>query len=112
MKDKMKKIFTATLISAASLSIIGCGTPNAKLAKKIDRGMDDFVSSLNNLDYIDTNIETTSNDKIGKIVETSNTLSEEYLTKTLEELNLDNPITLPSERSDNFKLFVLTDRKR
>ena len=109
MKDKFKKIITATLISAASLSIIGCGTPNSKLAKNIDKGMNDFVSSINKLDYVDATNK--SNSSIGKIVETAsivNTLDNQYLTKTLEELEQENPITLPNERTDNFQLFVLS----
>ena len=71
MKDKMKKILTTTLVSAATLAIVGCGSPNAKLAKNIDKGMADFVSSINSLDYVETSSETTQNNKIGKIVETS-----------------------------------------
>lgn len=109
MNKNLKKIITASLITAASLTAVGCGTTNAKLAKNIDKGMADFVSSINNLDYVDTGITTTSNNKIGKIIETSNTISDQYLTKTLEELTENNPITLPSNRTDNFKLFTLSN---
>jgi len=108
MNSKFKKIITATLITTASAAMIGCGTPNNKLAKNIDKGMAEFVTSINNLDYVDT----TSENKIGKIVETAavaNALDDQYLTQTLEELNADNAITLPSERTDNFKLFVLSN---
>ncbi len=108
MNSKFKKIITATLITTASAAMIGCGTANNKLAKNIDKGMAEFVTSINNLDYVDT----ASDAKLGKIVETAavaNTLDDQYLTQTLEELNVDNAITLPSERTDNFKLFVLSN---
>lgn len=110
MNKKFKKILTTTLVSAATIAAVGCGSPNTKLAKNIDKGMADFVSSINNLDYVDTSItETTSDNKIGKIVETAaNALDDKYLTKTLEELNIDNSITIPSERNDNFKLYILS----
>lgn len=110
MKNNLKKILTAALISTASLSIIGCATPNTKLAKNIDKGMAEFVSSINNLDYVDPTSSTDSS--IGKIVETAaptNTISDEYLTKTLEELDIENSISIPSSREDNFKLYVLSE---
>lgn len=108
MNKNIKKIFTAALITTASATMIGCTSANNKLAKNIDKGMAEFVSSINNLDYVDT-----SNEKIGKIVETAaitNTLNDSYLTKTLEEIGADNDITLPNSRTDNFKLFVLADK--
>lgn len=108
MKKNFKKILTAALITTASATMIGCTSANNKLAKNIDKGMAEFVSSINNLDYVDT-----SSEKLGKIVETAaitNTLDDSYLTKTLEELGADNEITLPNSRSDNFNLFVLTDK--
>ncbi len=110
MNKNFKKILTTALVSTAALSAIGCGAPNAKLAKNIDKGMADFVSSINKLDYVDSQKKDSSS--IGKIVETAtgaNAISDEYLTKTLEELNVENSITKPTERTDNFKLFTLTD---
>jgi len=112
MKNKLTKILTAGVITAASFSMIGCGTPNKQVAKNIDKGVSDFVSSINNLDYID--VVANADNSIGKIVETSannsSSISDQYLTKTLEELEIDNPINLPSTRSDNFKLYFLSDK--
>lgn len=110
MKKQLKKILTTTLVSAATIAAVGCGSPNTKLANNIDKGMAEFVSSINNLDYVETAAtETNADNKIGKIVETAaNALDDQYLTQTLEELNIENSITHPSERSDNFKLYVLS----
>ena len=106
MKNKIKKIVTTSLLSAVALSAIGCSTTNNKVAKKIDKSMAEFVSSINRLDYVDTSSENSS--KIGKIVETSNTTS--FLNNDAATLNIENTITRPSERSDNFKLFVLSNQ--
>ncbi len=111
MKNKIKKIITTSLISAVSLTAIGCSSSNNKLAKNIDKSMAEFVSSINKLDYVDTSTET-SNDKIGKIVETSGSSSNgiSYLNENISELEIENTITRPTERTDNFKLFVLSSR--
>ncbi len=104
MKNKIKKIVTTSLLSAVAFSAIGCSTTNNKLAKNIDKSMAEFVSSINKLDYVETNTQDAS--KVGKIVETSNNSS--YLNENIKTLELDPTITKPSERTDNFKLFVLS----
>lgn len=106
MKNKIKKIVTTSLLSAVAFSAIGCSTTNNKLAKNIDRSMADFVSSINKLDYVETGTQETN--KLGKIVETSNNTN--YLNENLKTLELETDITKPSERKDNFNLFVLSNR--
>ena len=106
MKNKIKKIMTTSLLSAVAFSAIGCATTNNKLAKNIDKGMAEFVSSINKLDYVDTSSETTN--KVGKIVETSNNTN--FLNENINTLNIENTITKPSERTDNFKLYVLSNK--
>lgn len=106
MKNKIKKIVTATICSVASITAIGCGTANNNLAKKINKGMDEFVSSINNLDYVDT---STKDNSIGKIVSVSSNNEPRYISETARTLNIENTITRPTERTDNFKLFVLSD---
>lgn len=120
MKSKIKKIITTTIISAVSLTAIGCGTNNNKIAKNINKSMDDFVSSINNLDYVETSsAKTPTNKSIGKIVETSannnNTMQIktngnhiQFLNNNISEAEIENTITIPSERTDNFNLFVLS----
>jgi hypothetical protein len=124
MKNKLKKILTTTIVSAVSITAIGCSSTNTKLAKNIDKSMAEFVSSINNLDYVDTSVTTTSNDeKIGKIVETatstngvnnikiinSNNGQLQFLNNEISDIEVENTITRPSERNDNFKLFVLSE---
>lgn len=122
MKNKITKILTTTIISAVSATAIGCSSTNAKLAKNIDKSMAEFVSSINNLDYVDTtNSSKASNEKIGKIVETSSTNQTKsnnfqmngnqlkYINNTISNLDIENTITRPDERTDNFKLFVLSE---
>ena len=122
MKNKITKILTTTIISAVSATAIGCSSTNAKLAKNIDKSMAEFVSSINNLDYVDTtNSSKVSNEKIGKIVETSATNQTKsnnfqmngnqlkYINNTVSNLDIENTITRPDERTDNFKLFVLSE---
>lgn len=119
MKNKIKKIITTTAITAVSLTAIGCGNSNSKLAKNIDKSMADFVSSVNNLDYVDT---STPNSSIGKIIETSSLYSDsqsrkirtngnqiQFLNNNISEIEIENTITRPQDRSDNFKLYVLSD---
>lgn len=124
MKNKIKKIFTATIISAVSFTAVGCGTNNSKLAKNIDHSMAEFITSINNLDYVETGAKaTTSNEKVGKIVETAsmsndsfntsskllNNNNDQFLNKTATSSYLESTITKPQERTDNFKLFVLSE---
>ncbi len=109
MNKNIKKILTTALVSTAALSIIGCGAPNAKLAKSIDKGMADFVSSINTLDYVDSQTKTGN---LGKIVETqaSGTApADSYLNKTFDNITLASDIVSPTSREDNFKLFVLSE---
>lgn len=105
MKNNFKKILTTSIVSAVSLTAIGCSTTNTKLAKNIDKSMAEFVTSINKLDYVDT---STTDNKLGKIVET--TSNDNSYIKTLNNLNIENTITRPSERNDNFKLFVLSSK--
>lgn len=121
MKNKIKKIITTTVISAVSLTAIGCGTNNSKLAHNIDKSMEEFVSSINKLDYVETtaSAKAPTSNKIGKIVEASanenssmkirNTGNHiQFLNNNISEAEIENTITIPSERTDNFNLFVLS----
>lgn len=102
MKEKLKKIMITTLCSMTAGTAIGCANGNTKIAQKINNGVNDFVASINKLDFVDTN--STSN--IGKIVSAAN---EKNVFNTLaKNTNIENTITTPSERTDNFKLYVLS----
>lgn len=102
MKEKLKKIMITTLCSMTAGTAIGCANGNTKIAQKINNGVNDFVASINKLDFVDTN--STSN--IGKIVSAAN---ERNVFNTLaKNTNIENTITTPSERTDNFKLYVLS----
>ena len=121
MNKKVKKIITTAVISAMSLTVIGCGTNNNKLAKNINKSMDDFVSSINKLDYVETtSAKAPTNNQIGKIVETSTSTTDnnmqiktngnhiQFLNNNISEAEIENTIKIPSERTDNFNLFVLS----
>ena len=103
MKSKFKKIMATTLISMTATTAIGCATSNTKIAQKINNGVEDFVSSINNLDYVDTN----NNSNLGKIVSAAN--ENNFYTKMTSNSNIENTITRPTERTDNFKLYILSD---
>ncbi len=103
MKNKFKKLMATTLLSMTATSAIGCATTNTKIAQKINHGVNDFVSSINKLDYVDTN-STKSN--LGKIVSAANDTA--FLNKMTSSTNIENTITKPSERNDNFKLYNLS----
>lgn len=105
MKNKIKKILTTALLSVTATSAIGCANTNTKIAKKINNGVEDFVSSINKLDYVETNNTNTSSN-IGKIV--SAVAEENLYSKMTTNTNIENTITRPTERSDNFKLYVLS----
>lgn len=123
MKKNIKKLITATICSAVSLTAIGCSTTNAKLAKNIDNSMADFVSSINSLDYVATAkaATPTQNKNYGKIVETAAGTTDnkislsaknsniELINNKINELEIENTITRPDERTNDFKLFVLSD---
>ncbi len=129
MKKNIKKILTATVVSAISFSVIGCSSSNTKVAKNIDKSMSDFVLSINNLDYVETAKATSATpSKYGKIVETAAELNNEekpqenkikiintkngnvhFLNNKIDEVEIENTITRPEERTDNFKLFVLSE---
>ena len=104
MKNKIKKILTTALISMTATSAIGCATTNTKIAQKINNGVEDFVSSINNLDYVETN---NSKSNLGKIVSAAN--ENNLYSKVTSNTNIENTITRPTERSDNFKLYVLSE---
>lgn len=103
MKNKFKKIMVTTLISMTATTAIGCATTNTKIAQKINNGVENFVSSINNLDYVETN---NTNSNLGKIVSAAN--ENNLYTKVASNSNIENTITRPSERTDNFKLYVLS----
>lgn len=103
MKNKLKKIMATTLISMTASTAIGCATSNTKIAQKINNGLDDFVSSINNLDYVDTN----NNANLGKIVSAAN--ENNFYNKVTSTANIENTITRPTERGDNFKLYILSE---
>lgn len=108
MKKRLKKILTTSIIGAISATAIGCSSNGNMVAKNIDKSMADFVSSINNLDYVETNSPSQKN--IGKIVETSsNENTTGYLNGTINHVDVENAITKPSDRTDNFKLFILSD---
>lgn len=97
MKGKIKKLITATCLTAVSLTAIGCAQTNSNVAQNIDKSMADFVSSINSLDYVKTasaaslelvneSLETSGSgekSKVGKIVETS--LSEDVMSTSAAE---------------------------
>lgn len=125
MNKKIKKIVTTSVISALTITAVGCGSASTKLAKNIDKSMADFVTSINKLDYVDagTNEQTTS-ENLGKIVETSNihannqdqkreikTIGNQihFLNNNISEAEIENTITTPSEQHNKFQLYVLSD---
>lgn len=103
MKKNIKKIMATTLLTASAVSCLGCGTTNTKIAQKINNGVNEFVSSINKLDYVDTK-KTNSN--LGKIV--SAVSDTQFLNNVTSTNNIENTITKPSERSDSFKLYTLS----
>ena len=104
MKNKFKKIMTTTLLSVTASAALGCATTNTKIAQKINHGVNDFVSSINKLDYVDTNSSNKSN--LGKIVSAVNDTA--FLNKVTSSTDIENTITKPSERNDGFKLYTLS----
>lgn len=103
MKEKLKKIMITTLCSMTAGTAIGCANSNTKIAQKINKGVNDFVSSINKLDYVDTNNTSSS---LGKIVSAYNEST--MFNALAKNTNIENTITKPSERTDNFKLYVLS----
>ena len=104
MKNNFKKILSTTLLSLTAATTLGCSLTNSGLAKKINNGVNDFVSSINNLDYVDANKKDSS---LGKIVSAAN--ETKYLANNTSIANIENTITRPTERTDNFKLYVLSE---
>lgn len=103
MKNKFKKIIATTMLSITATAGIGCATTNSKIAQKINNGVEDFVSSINKLDYVDTNNTSSS---LGKIVSAAS--ENTFLSSVATNTNIENTITRPTERTDNFKLYVLS----
>lgn len=103
MKNKFKKIMATTMLSITATAGIGCATTNSKIAQKINNGVEDFVSSINKLDYVDTNNTSSS---LGKIVSAAS--ENTFLSSVATNTNIENTITRPTERTDNFKLYVLS----
>lgn len=103
MKNKIKKIMATTILTVTATASLGCATTNTKIAQKINNGVNDFVSSINKLDYVDTN-KTNSN--IGKIVSAVN--DSKFLNQVTSTSDIENTITKPSDRTDTFKLYTLS----
>lgn len=104
MNKITKKIITTTLVTMGATTAIGCANNTSKIAQKINNGVNEFVSSINKLDYVDTN---NTNANLGKIV--SANYDSNFLTKITKDANIENTITSPTDRSDNFKLYVLSE---
>ena len=104
MNKKIKKIMATSLLAMTATTAIGCATSNTKTAQKINNGVNDFVSSINKLDYVDTN---KTNSTLGKIVSAATQTN--FLSKVSSTANIENTITKPTDRTDNFKLYVLSD---
>ena len=103
MNKNIKKIITTTLLTASGMACIGCGTTNTKIAQKINNGVNEFVSSINKLDYVDTN-KTNSN--LGKIV--SAATDSNFLNNVTSTTDIENTITRPNERTNSFNLYTLS----
>ena len=107
---KIKKILTGTLLSAISITAIGCSSTQNKITRKIDKSMTDFVSCINRLDYVDTT--KPASEKIGKIVETNTTvLPFSFSNKKLDGDNLisskQNSINYLNEKYLKMRLKIL-----
>lgn len=125
MNKKLKKIVTTSVLTAITLTGVGCGTANSKLAKNIDKSMANFVTSINKLDYVETGTTDTSrsNSNLGKIIQTGandncNNCTREiktignqvyFLNNNISEAEIENTITKPENQSNKFNLFVLTN---
>lgn len=125
MNKKIKKIVTTSVLTAITLTGVGCGTANSKLAKNIDKSMANFVTSINKLDYVETGATdaSKSNSNLGKIVQTGatdncNNCKREiktignqvyFLNNNISEAEIENTITKPENQSNKFNLFVLTN---
>ncbi len=108
MKNKIKNIITTTLVSATALSAIGAGVCGTKTVQNTKD-----TSMLNTkMEVLDTTHAIAPNDKIGKIVETSNlnnnTQKIQFLNNQISEAEIENSITLPTQNGENFNLFVLS----
>ena len=99
----IRKIMAGTLLSMTAASTLGCATTNTKIAQKINHGVNDFVSSINKLDYVDT---STTKSNLGKIVSALNDTA--FINKVTTNTDIENTITKPSERNDSFKLYTLS----
>lgn len=104
MNKKFKKAITTAILSVTATTALGCTTTNTKIAQKINKGVNDFVSSINKLDYVETN--NTSNKSLGKIVSAVN--DSQVFNAVTSGTNIENTITKPENRSDNFKLYTLS----
>jgi len=115
----IKKILTGTIVSALSITAIGCGV-NTQLTKKYDS-----TSEITSRAYV---YDNKSPEKLGKIVETSNVSAYNSLNKkskkkdavistannfsflnnNISELEIENAISKPSD-VNSFNVFVLSD---
>lgn len=111
MKNKIKKIMTATVISAMSLVAVGTAANSQNNDKNNEKSVQNYL--------ISQNIEKTSalvpNKNIGKIVETSSNQIRyetsdkqiQFLNNNIGEAEIESNITLPQKIS-GLNLFVLS----
>ncbi len=112
MKNKIKKIVTATIVSAMSLTALGVSAKSQNNTNNNEKTVQNYL--------ISQNIEKTSayapNKNIGKIVETStnnqikhytNGRQIQFLNNDITEAEIENNITIP-QSIDGLNLFVLS----
>ena len=112
MKSKVKKIITATIVSAMSLTALGVGVKT----QNNDNNNEKFVQNYTFRKDFEKTSAITPNKNIGKIVETStdnqikyytNDKQIQFLNNDIKEAEIENNITLP-QNYDRFNLFVLS----
>lgn len=112
MKNKVKKIITATIVSAMSLTALGVGVKT----QNNDNNNEKFVQNYTFRKDFEKTSAITPNKNIGKIVETStdnqikyytNDRQIQFLNNDIKEAEIENNITLP-QNYDRFNLFVLS----
>ena len=112
MKNKVKKIITATIVSAMSLTALGVGVKT----QNNDNNNEKFVQNYTFRKDFEKTSAITPNKNIGKIVETStdnqikyytNDKQIQFLNNDIKEAEIENNITLP-QNYDRFNLFVLS----
>ena len=112
MKSKVKKIITATIVSAMSLTALGVGVKT----QNNDNNNEKIIQNYTFRKDFEKTSAITPNKNIGKIVETStdnqikyytNDKQIQFLNNDIKEAEIENNITLP-QNYDRFNLFVLS----